>query len=188
LESLIKHIANIYKLPQESLDALADNFKKLELSKGDYLVNQGSVCRNLYFLERGCVRGFYLLEEKEVTYWFAFENDFLTSFHSFITKTPSVEKLQTLEDSVLWSISHDALFALYDKYPSIERLGRIVCEQYYIRLDERYIKAQFKAAPERYQDLITNHPHILQRVSLGYVASFLGISQETLSRIRSKKM
>lgn len=188
MESLIRHIANFYKLSEEPLDALVHNLKKTELTKGEYLVNQGSVCRNLYFLERGCIRGFYLLEEKEITYWFAFENDFLTSFHSFITRTPSIEKLQTLEDSVLWSISYDSLVGLYDKYPSIERLGRIVCEQYYIRLDERHIKAQFKTAPERYEDLITNNPHILQRVPLGYIASFLGISQETLSRIRGKKI
>jgi CRP-like cAMP-binding protein len=188
LEALLKHIANLYQLPEESLDALAAHCKKLELPKGDYLVNEGSVCRNLYFIERGSVRGYYLVEEKELTYWFAFENDFFTSFHSFITQTPSVEKLQTLEDSILWSISRDALYRLYDKFPPIERLGRIVCENYYIRLDERLVKSQFKTAPELYQDLITNHPHILQRVPLGYIASFLGISQETLSRIRSKKM
>jgi len=188
LEALLTHIANLYQVSEESLDALAANCKKLELAKGEHLVNEGSVCRNLYFIERGCVRGYYLLEEKELTYWFAFENDFFTSFHSFITKSPSVEKLQTMEDTSLWSISRDALYKLYDRYPHIERLGRIVCENYYIRLDERLVKSQFKTAPERYEDLITNHPHILQRVPLGYIASFLGISQETLSRIRSKKM
>lgn len=188
MEALLKHIANLYQLPEESLDALAAHCKKLELEKGEYLVNAGAVCRNLYFIERGCVRGYYLLEEKELTYWFAFENDFFTSFHSFITKTPSVEKIQTLEDSIFWSISREALYALYDNYPPIERLGRMVCENYYIRLDERLVKSQFKTAQERYEDLMRNNPHILQRVPLGFVASFLGISQETLSRIRGKKI
>jgi CRP-like cAMP-binding protein len=140
----------------------------------------------LYFLQQGALRGSYLLEGKEVTHWFAFENDFVTSFHSFITSAPSVETIQLLEGSVLWSISKEQLTQLMNQYHEVERLVRIAYETYYIRLEERFVNAQFKTASERYQALLQQSPHILERVPLGHIASYLGISQETLSRIRGK--
>ena len=132
------------------------------------------------------MRGYYHLEEKEITHWFAFEQDFVTSFHSFITGDASVENIQLMEGSILWSISKEKLSHLMNVYAEVERLVRIIYEKYYIRLEERYVNAQFKTATERYVDILKQNPQILERVSLGYVASYLGISQETLSRIRSK--
>jgi CRP-like cAMP-binding protein len=132
------------------------------------------------------LRGFYTLDGKEITYWFAFENDFVTSFHSFITQQPSVENIQLLENGEVWSISKDKLETLLAKHHELERLVRITYEKYYLRLEERFVNAQFKSATDRYRELLSQSPHILERVSLGYIASYLGISQETLSRIRSK--
>mgnify|MGYP000206362310 CR=1 FL=1 len=188
MQLLLSHIKNIYHLSNEALQALTESLHRIEYKKSEILLAEGSIGRNMYFLEKGCIRGFYLLDGKEVTHWFAFENDFVTGFHSFIAGKVSVENLQTLEDSVLWAISRDSLYRLYDKYPEIERLGRIACEKYYIRLEERYVNAQFKTAAELYKQLVESNPQFLQRVSLGHIASFLGISQETLSRIRSKKL
>jgi CRP-like cAMP-binding protein len=91
-----------------------------------------------------------------------------------------------LEGSVLWAINKENLRRLLDDYHEIERLVRIAYENYYIRLEERFVNAQFKTATQRYQELLLQTPHILTRVPLGAVASYLGISQETLSRIRSR--
>jgi CRP-like cAMP-binding protein len=165
---------------------LQDCFEQVILSKAEYLVTEGRICRHLYFLERGALRGFYNLDGKEITHWFAFENDFVTSFHSFITQQPAVENIQLLEGSILWSISKDSLNKLLNQYHDIERLVRIAIEKYYLRLEERYVNAQFKTATERYQNLLLQTPHIIERVSLGHIASYLGISQETLSRIRGR--
>ena len=132
------------------------------------------------------MRGFYNLDGKEITHWFAFEEDFVTSFHSFITQQPAVENIQLLEGSILWSISKDSLSQLLTEYHEIEKLVRIAYEKYYIRLEERFVNAHFKTATERYQQLLLHTPHILERVPLGQIASYLGISQETLSRIRSR--
>jgi CRP-like cAMP-binding protein len=161
-------------------------FEKVVLAKGDYLLTEGKTCRHLYFLEQGALRGFYNLDGKEITHWFGFENDFVTSFHSFITQEPAVENIQLLEGCVLWSISKDTLTRLLNQYHEIERLLRIAYEKYYIRLEERFVNAQFKTAAERYEKLLQQMPHILERVPLGQVASYLGISQETLSRTRSR--
>jgi CRP-like cAMP-binding protein len=186
MDQLLQHLKNFYQLSEAAEQVLPDYFTKLVLPKNELLITQGKVCRHLYFLEQGCLRGYYDLEEKEITHWFGFENDFVTSFHSFITQQPAVENIQLVEGCVLWAISKDSLFNLFNQHHEIERLVRIAYEKYYIRLEERFVNARFKTATERYQDLLEQTPHIIDRIPLGYIAAYLGISQETLSRIRGK--
>ena len=186
MQQLFQHLENFYKLSSEAREALEACFEELVLPKGEIVANQGNVCRHMYFLQKGALRGFYNIDGKEITHWFGFENDFVTSFHSFITGEPAVENLQLLEGSVLYAISKETLTGLFKKHHEIETLVRIVYERYYIRLEERYVNAQFKTASQRYEDLLLRNPHIIERVSLGQISSYLGISQETLSRIRSR--
>lgn len=186
MDALFNCIAEYYPISVAGRDALAGALKRVQLAKHDYLVQEGTVCNHLYFLERGCLRGYYNLDGKEITYWFGFENNFVTSFYSFISRKPCIENIQLLEDATLWRISFEALHSLFDTHHDLERLVRIINEQYYIRLEERLIAMQFKSARERYEQLIGASPHILQRIALGQIASYLGISQETLSRIRSQ--
>jgi cAMP-binding proteins - catabolite gene activator and regulatory subunit of cAMP-dependent protein kinases len=144
------------------------------------------VCDQIYFLENGCLRGFYNLDGKEISYWFAFENNFVTSFYSFISRKPAVENIQLMEDCILWAISYANLQRLYEEHADIQKLGRIMNERYYVMLEERFLSNHFKEAKDRYDNLLISAPHILQRVPLGHIASYLGMTQETLSRIRSK--
>lgn len=186
LETLLQHIQQYHPLGEEAQAAISACFEPVVLPKGDYLLREGNIARHLFFLETGAIRGYYNLDGKEITHWFGFENDFVTSFHSFITGQPAVENIQLLEGSELWSISKTALTGLFNRFHEIERLVRIAYEKYYIRLEERFVNGQFKSAAERYEGLQTQSPHIIERVPLGYIASYLGISQETLSRIRSR--
>jgi CRP-like cAMP-binding protein len=186
MQELFDHITHYHPLGADAREALHDCFEMITLSKNEHLLSEGQVCRHLYFLEKGALRGYYNLDGKEITHWFGFEKDFVTSFHSFITQDPAVENIQLLEGSILWSISKETLTELFNRYHEIERLVRIVYEKYYIRLEERFVNAQFKTAAELYENLLAQTPHILERVPLGYIASYLGISSETLSRIRSK--
>jgi CRP-like cAMP-binding protein len=186
IDPLIHHIASYHSPSEAALDAVKDSFNETVLAKNEFLVTNGKRCWHLYFLQQGALRGYYTLEGKEITHWFAFENDFVTSFHSFITGQPAVENIQLLQGSILWSMSREKLNILLDRFPEIERLVRIIYENYYIRLEERFINSQFKSAAERYQNLLEQAPHIIERVPLGYIASYLGISQETLSRIRGR--
>lgn len=186
MESLLNHLKTYSPISREAIGALADCLQEKTYAKNDFLLKQGRVCDHFYFLQHGALRGFYNINDKEITHWFAFENTFVSSFHSFTTGQPSIENIQFLEGSILWAISRKQLTGLFDQFHEIERLVRIIYERYYVRLEERYVNAQFKTAAERYEDLIMNNPHIIERVPLGQISSYLGISQETLSRIRSR--
>lgn len=186
MNSITNHIREVQRLSPEAEQKLLDKLKVEELKKGAFLTLHDQVCHRLYFVEQGCLRGYYLKDGREVTHWFAFENDFVTSFYSFITQKPAVENIQLLEDAVLYSISKAELDTLCDEYADIAKLLRLSYENYYIRLEEKYINNQFKTATERYEELINTRPHFIQRIPVGHIASFLGISKETLSRIRTK--
>ncbi|SDC31558.1 Crp/Fnr family transcriptional regulator [Niabella drilacis] len=186
MDLLFDHIEQHYPLSSAAREALAENFEEQVLAKGKFLITEGRVCNHLYFLQQGALRGYITVDGKEQTNWFGFEEHFITSFHSFITRQPSVENIQLLEGSILWSISKAQLTRLFDKHHEIERLVRIIYEKYYIRLEERYVNAQLRTATERYEHLIRESPHIIERVPLGHISSYLGISPETLSRIRSR--
>ncbi len=185
---LINSVNKSYQLTPTAQEALYKKLSRVEIGKEEHLLTLGNVCHKLYFIENGCVRSYYHLDGKEVTHWFGFENDFVTSFRSFIDQSASMEFIQAGEDLEAWMISRDDLYDLYDLFPDIERLGRIICEEYYHRLEERYVRGQFKTASQRYEALLESHARILQRVPLGQIASYLGISQETLSRIRAKSV
>jgi CRP-like cAMP-binding protein len=186
MEHLLKYISGYHPLSAAAQSSLLQCLKKQALAKNEFLVSEGKICRHLYFLEKGALRGFYNLDGKDITHWFAFENDFVTSFHSFTTGKPAVENIQLLEGSILWAISKEDITALFNEHHEIERLVRIAYEKYYIRLEERFVNAQFKTAKELYETLLQQSPHLLERAPLGCIASYLGISQETLSRIRSQ--
>ncbi len=186
METFFEHIRQYCKLSNAAVKSMSTVLQKTELPKGSFLITEGKICQYIYFLEKGCLRGFYNLDGKEISYWFAFENNFVTSFFSFITRKPCIECIQLIEDCTLWAISYEDLQKLYDKHSDIERMGRIMNERYYVMLEDRFVSNHFKEARERYENLLTNAPHILQRVPLGYIASYLGITQETLSRIRNK--
>ncbi len=186
MQQLFEQIGNYHRLSPEAAEAVSLGFERITLPKNECLVTEGKVCRHLYFLEKGALRGYYQEDGKEITHWFGFENDFVTSFHSFITGQPSVENIQLLEGSILWGIAKERLNELLNQYHEIERLVRIAYEKYYIRLEERFVNAHFKTATDRYEDLLEHAPHIVERVPLGYIASYLGISPETLSRVRGK--
>lgn len=186
MQQLLSYITTHYNISNPAIEALHHSFTKVELAKNEFLIKEGQICKHLYFLEKGCLRGFYNIDGKDVTQWFGFENDFATSFRSFIAQVPTAEYIHAVEDCMLWSITKDELNNLFENFNEIEKIVRLIYEQYYIRLEERYANAHFKTATERYENLLQNEPHILQRIPLGYIASYLGISQETLSRIRAK--
>jgi len=182
ITDLLKQFATI---SEPASIELAGFIIKRELPKGTFLLEQGKTCKHLNFLESGFARAFYYKVGKEITTWFAFEHDIVASMYSFTAQKPSLENIEIIETSVVHSITYDQLQQLYQKYPEFNLIGRLLIEKYFIELEERILSLQIQPAKERYQKILQNQPELLQRASLGHIASYLGISQETLSRIRA---
>ena len=114
------------------------------------------------------------------------DGDIIVSVYSFFSRQPSFENIEILEDATLQSINWDQLQSLYKNYPEFNETGRLITENYYIKSEERVINLQTLTARQRYDQLLSTYPGILQKASLGQIASYLGIKQETLSRIRAR--
>jgi len=183
---LIKHLSYIISISKELEQELNKITITRNFSKGETIINCYERCDSIFFIDKGLVRGYYYDEDKEITNWFAQEQEFATSFYAFITNKSATENIQALEDCSLIEIPFLALQDLYKTFQETERLGRIITENYYIKLEERILSLQFKTAKERYQKFALSKPSLLQRASLGQIASYLGITQETLSRIRAE--
>lgn len=154
-------------------------------SKGDVLVHIGENSKDLWFIAKGIVRAFYLKDGKKVCDWFAFENEFVVALGSFYHDKLSVHQLDFLSDAVLLKTSKLDMLKLADKYRAFDRIGRLSATETMIRLQQRLESIQFYTARERLDNLLVNHPNIYQQVSLGDIASYIGITNETLSRIRA---
>jgi CRP-like cAMP-binding protein len=186
MDNFFKTISEFSPLSQESRKAFTLVMKSQELPAGHILLKPHSVCNYLYFIEQGLTRTFYYKEDKDVTDWISPENAFAVSIVSFITRKPDRRGIELLEDSRLNSIHHDELEKLCSRYHDIEKITRHLVSSGLIQLQEKFDDLHFSTASQRYQMLITKHPTFIQRVPLGMIASYLGITQETLSRIRAQ--
>jgi len=166
--------------------ALASVLQRLDLPKGHQLLRPGAICHYFYFIEKGLTRTYYIKDGKDITDWISSENTIAVSIISFLTRQPDRRGIQLLEDSVLWAISYSELELLYGQYPEIERMGRLLLGQGLIQMQQRFDDLHFATAHDRYQQLIASNPSLINRVPLGMIASWLGITQETLSRIRAQ--
>ena len=151
------------------------------------LLQPGHTAHKLYFLESGLIRGFYLKDGREVTAWFMAEGQFVVAILSFFSQQPSHEYLQALEDSVLWSITYNQLQALYRQFPEFNYIGRVLTEQYYVLSEQRALHLRMLPAAERYALLVQQFPDVARRVPLKLLASHLGLTPETLSRLRARR-
>ncbi|AWV97108.1 Crp/Fnr family transcriptional regulator [Arcticibacterium luteifluviistationis] len=169
------------------LNDIVSHFEKEHVAKDEVLIKEGQICHKLYFIEQGIGRSYYLKEDgKDVTQWFFGDGNFMTSADSFFQQSPSLYFLEVLEDAVLYSITKEKMDLLLAKYHKMETLSRLVTIEILNQIVQKLNAIQFQTAKERYNYMLADFPDIAQRVSLGHIASYLGITQETLSRIRRK--
>ncbi|WP_299391109.1 Crp/Fnr family transcriptional regulator [uncultured Gelidibacter sp.] len=183
--SITEFLSSIVPFTQDELNDIQSHFKKELVPKNQILVHQGDICKTLYFMEQGMGRSFYTNENgKEITQWFFGIGKFMTSADSFFQQTPSLYNLEVLVDSVVFSISKEDIDQLFAKYHKMEKLGRLVTTEMLTKIVNKLNAIQFQTAKERYDYMLAEFPQIAYQVPLGHIASYLGMSQETLSRIR----
>jgi CRP-like cAMP-binding protein len=185
-KAFLEKVVGISPLSEESQEAFSNIVEAFSFKKNEVILENGQISNHVFYIEQGLVRMFYHKHDKEITEWIALEDEFFISIGSFYRRTPSHLIQQAVEKSDIIGIPHDAFMELCAKYHDIETLHRTMITQSLLLSQERVDSIQFETAHQRYDALIAKNPKIIQRVSLTYIASFLGITLETLSRIRAK--
>jgi len=177
----------------KSADILTDSeiasglkyFEPKSFEKGDILIEAGKVCDWMAFVNSGVLRNFYIsTKDEEVTYCLTFPNKVISAFSSFMTQKVTFENIHALTNVELLIIRRNQYYELMDSSINWLKFSRFVAEQSYIEMENRLLTLQMETAKKRYEDLLEFNPDYLQKVPLKYLASFLGITQRHLSRLR----
>jgi len=176
----------INELDEETIYAFKDISKDKFYKKGEMLLREGDICRKSILIKDGIVRKFHNFDGKEIITELLFKDDLALSFSSYVMETSSQENIQALSDTYAVETDYSAFQNLKNKYPALIRLDLMLTELYAIWMEQSLINLRTLNATDRYKLLIEKEPHILKYISLTDIASYLGMSLETLSRIRSK--
>ncbi|MBI1782761.1 MAG: Crp/Fnr family transcriptional regulator [Sphingobacteriales bacterium] len=196
MEELEKAIGRISLLSPETMQVYLKAWQHWIVPKDYFLLREKEVSDYIYFIRKGVARIYYYKnarpnessgQKKEITEWIALDDQFFLSITSFFNRVPSYLIIQTLEPSDVYGIHHNDFMRLADEYHEVERLLRKMVTGSLILSQIRMDSIQFETAQQRYERLLQTSPKIIQRVPLSYIASFLGVTLETLSRIRSAK-
>lgn len=182
-------LCSIHPIQDNLIEELSAHFSCQKLPKNYSLLKQGQKCENLWFLVNGAARYYYLDEKgKERNVWFSIDSDVIADTPSFLFQTPSSCEIQLIEDSEIIAISKSSIDFLLKKHHAFALWYLRVFENFYVhQIEDRISDLQFLSATQRYEKLLAQYPSISQRISLGHIASYLNITQETLSRIRGGK-
>jgi len=174
-------------IDDNQIDKIISCFKRKTVKKNTILLSAGEICKELYFIHSGCIRTFYITKQgHEKTRYVAFDNAVATSISSFISQQQSFEFVDTLENCELYSISHTHFYRLISEIPEWGKFYSVLLETAYLYQNKKIESLVTLTAKERYDKLMTERPFYIQRLSNKILASYLDITQETLSRLKSK--
>ncbi|HEY8688401.1 MAG TPA: Crp/Fnr family transcriptional regulator [Chitinophagaceae bacterium] len=186
LSPLLKMLKEIEPLSKKIYHALIENFHDQKIKKGTIILHEGDVCKKLWFLANGLLRSYHNIGNKEVTSRIMFKNHIVISPGSFFTQTAATESIEALADSTIVSISFADLQKIYSKFPEFNFHTRIITEQYFYKQEQRLYMLRKREATAKYNFFLENYEGYLKYIPQKYIASFLNIAPETLSRTRSK--
>jgi CRP-like cAMP-binding protein len=176
----------IYVLPEASKNALKQHVQEVSHPKYFCLMEADKIIPHIYFIRKGIVRAYASTAENDITFWFGSEGETIVSMKSYVEDRPGYESIELLEDCDLYILETESLRKLFNEDIHIANWGRKFAEKELMKTEELIISRQFKTSLERYKDLMTNKSDLLKRVQLGHIASYLGITQVSLSRIRAE--
>ena len=186
MELLIEKIKTYVPLSVDDEGIARTLFHKKALKKGEHLLKAGDVCRYIFFIETGLVRYYINNDGVEQTNYFNKENEFVCDYISFLPQTPSYVNIQALEDTTIWVISYVGMQQFYNEVKAGERFGRLAIEQVFVSVISQ-IGSLYTDSPEtRYAKFLSEYADIAQRIPQYYIASYVGIKPQSLSRIRKR--
>ncbi|HMR42534.1 MAG TPA: Crp/Fnr family transcriptional regulator [Saprospiraceae bacterium] len=188
MHTLDTYIQTYFHVPQDDLQVIASKFKLVELRKEEYFLREGKFCDRLAFVRSGLLRISRNVDGKEVTQWISTEGYFVTDLASFVFDTPGRWDIQALTDCELFSIDRQSYLGLADSIPRWKDLDKLFIARCFILLEERIFSHLHMTAGERFQKLMSENPELFNQVPLQYLASMLGMTPETLSRLRKKAL
>jgi len=187
--NLFETLGFVVPLPAHFQKRLDEEILFQEFKKKHLLLRPGEICKRLYFVSYGFLRGYFIDEDgKECTTWFVGKGDLMISAYSFFTQQPAQEYIEVLEDCKLQSLTWKQINSFYADFREGNLLGRIFIEKYYIASEARAIFLRTNRPEQRYNLLMAKHPELELQTTQSNIASYLAISRETLSRIRRKKL
>jgi len=187
MKSLKDYIASITELSENSWTILQNCTEQSTLKRKGILLSEGDVCHRIYFIESGLCRSYYNRDGKEINTAFHFEREFVTNIKSLKSSTPSAYAIQALEPCNIIMFEKERLLEAYKQSREIETFGRLLLEAISLQQQEHADNFKLLTPKQRFDNLISNRRDFLQRVSLTQAASYLGISRETLTRLRAGK-
>jgi CRP-like cAMP-binding protein len=183
---LLQVLRYVHPLSPEVVAFLQKHVISLSVRKRKLLLKEGTVCNHIYFVVKGAIRGFRREGQKDITTWIVIENELVTSIFSLDNPSPSVENIQAVENSELLAITYDELDQLYEQFPEFNLIARKLLQHYYADAEKRAFIARLTKAENKYRNFLMMHPSLANRIPLKYIASYLGMTLETLSRVRKK--
>jgi hypothetical protein len=187
IASVIAYFNSICPMPAELIEDLENLVVIKEFKKDDFILKAGKISNHASWILTGLTRSFYLKETEEVTTKFLWEGATITSAYSFYSRKPGNENIVALENTTLAVLHFNDMQTLYKKYAAFNTIGRVITEKYLYMLEIEVYNLRKQKAEDRYQFIVKHFPELLQRVPLKYLATYLGMNLETLSRIRAKK-
>lgn len=185
MQSLLETVSSIGKVSDVLKADLNEKLIHENFKKKDIILEQGKICNKLYFVTKGLLRAYYMVDGKDVSSFFMDEGDFVISVLSFFKRQASYESIEALEDTETTALHFDDLKELYHRHVEFNVIGRLLTEQYYCLSEERLIGLRSKRASDRFEFLVDSRPGLLNRVPAKHLASYLGIAPETFSRMRA---
>lgn len=186
LSPLLQTLNAIKPLNPDLETALINSFEPEIITKGKIMLHEGEVCKNLWFLANGLLRSFHNIGEKETTSRIMFTNHIVISPGSFFKQTPATESIEALSDSVVLGLSYQGLQNIYEKFPEFNYHTRLITEEYFYKQEQRLYMLRKHNAADKYAFFLQNYDDYLKDIPHKFIASFLNIAPETLSRTRSR--
>lgn len=187
MQNLLTKLNAYTHLSESSTQLIKDCFVHKVIPKGAILVKEGQTARHFYWLVKGTMRGRIAPKGELITTWFATENMFCSSMPSFIMQKPSKESIEALEDCEVYGISRFDVLKLFKKTKEMSSIVRQMAEEAFVHTLNRTYQFQYLSAKERYDLFVAHYPQLIQKVPLGMIASYIGITQQSLSRIRKNR-